>query len=79
MRIGDENCGRTTGRGYGYTARHSLAYAYWRAEHAESGGQVAVEIFGTWIEDRSRPSPLFDPNGGRMAAESGLDRVRGPG
>ena len=44
------SAGRVTSGGYGYTVGASIAYAYLPAEHAAPGTEVAVEIFGEWIE-----------------------------
>ena len=36
------------------------------AEHAEPGTEVAVEVFGEWIDGEVREEPLFDPTGARV-------------
>ena len=66
VRAGGEICGRVTSGGYGYTLGASIAYAYLPAEHAEPGTEVAVEVFGEWIDGEVRSEPLFDPNGTRV-------------
>jgi glycine cleavage system aminomethyltransferase T/glycine/D-amino acid oxidase-like deaminating enzyme len=66
VRAGGEICGRVTSGGYGYTLGASIAYAYLPAEHSEPGTEVAVEVFGEWIEGEVRREPLFDPDGARV-------------
>ena len=67
MRIGDELVGRVTSGGHGYSVERSIAYAYVPAEH-EVGTDVAVEIFGDWVEGEIAAEPLFDPCGERIRA-----------
>ena len=45
----------------------SIAYAYLPGEH-EVGTEVAVEIFGRWVEGEVASEPLFDPAGQRIRA-----------
>jgi glycine cleavage system aminomethyltransferase T/glycine/D-amino acid oxidase-like deaminating enzyme len=66
VRAGGEICGRVTSGGFGYTVGASIAYAYLPAEHAEPGTEVAVEVFGEWIDGEVRREPLFDPDGARV-------------
>ena len=66
VRAGGEICGRVTSGGYGYTLEASIAYAYLPAEHAAPGTEVAVEVFGEWIDGEVRSEPLFDPDGQRV-------------
>ena len=66
VRAGGEICGRVTSGGYGYTVGASIAYAYLPAEHAAPGTEVAVEVFGEWIDGAVRAEPLFDPEGTRV-------------
>jgi glycine cleavage system T protein len=68
VRVGDEIRGRVTTGGYGYTVERSIAYAYLPPEHSEPGTEVAVEIFGRWIEGEVAEEPLFDPKGERIRA-----------
>jgi glycine cleavage system T protein len=65
VRVGDEVVGRVTSGGFGYTVGDSIAYAYVPAEHAQPGTEVAVEIFGSWIEGRAVEEPLYDPRAER--------------
>ncbi len=58
--------GRVTSGGYGYTVGRSIAYAYLPAEHAEPGTELAVEIFGSWIEGEVVGEPLYDPRSERV-------------
>jgi 4-methylaminobutanoate oxidase (formaldehyde-forming) len=67
VRVGGELVGRVTSGGYGYTVEKSIAYAYVPAEH-EVGTEVAVEIFGEWVEGEIAAEPLFDPRGERIRA-----------
>ncbi len=67
VRVGDALVGRVTSGGYGYTVGASIAYAYLPAEH-DVGTEVAVEIFGTWVEGEVAAEPLFDPPGERIRA-----------
>ena len=48
------------------TVERSIAYAYLPAEHAEPGSEVAVEVFGEWVEGEVAAEPLFDPRGTRI-------------
>ena len=61
VRVGDAILGRVTSGGYGYTVERSIAYAYLPAEHAEPGTEVAVEIFGEWVDGEVAAEPLWDP------------------
>jgi 4-methylaminobutanoate oxidase (formaldehyde-forming) len=65
VRVGDEVVGRITSGGFGYTVGASIAYAYVPAEHSQPGTEVAVEIFGSWIEGRAVEEPLYDPRAER--------------
>jgi glycine cleavage system aminomethyltransferase T/glycine/D-amino acid oxidase-like deaminating enzyme len=67
VRIGDDLVGRVTSGGYGYSVGRSIAYAYVPAEH-DVGTEVAVEIFGEWVEGEIAAEPLFDPSGERIRA-----------
>ncbi len=67
VRIGDDLVGRVTSGGYGYSVARSIAYAYVPAEH-DVGTEVAVEIFGEWVEGEIAAEPLFDPSGERIRA-----------
>ena len=65
VRIGDELVGRVTSGGYGYTVERSIAFAYVPAQH-DIGTEVAVEIFGEWVQGVIAAEPLFDPTGERI-------------
>jgi 4-methylaminobutanoate oxidase (formaldehyde-forming) len=67
VRVGDAVVGRVTSGGYGYTVGASIAYAYLPAEH-EVGTDVAVEIFGEWIDGVVAAEPLYDPVGEKIRA-----------
>jgi 4-methylaminobutanoate oxidase (formaldehyde-forming) len=56
-----------TSGGYGYTVGASIAFAYLPAEH-DVGTEIAVEIFGAWVEGEVAAEPLFDPAGERVRA-----------
>ena len=65
VRVGDAAVGRVTSGGFGYTTGSSIAYAYLPAEH-DVQTEVAVEIFGTWVDGAVTAEPLFDPAGERV-------------
>ena len=67
VRVGDAPVGRVTSGGFGYTVGASIAYAYLPAEH-DVGTEVAVEVFGSWVEAEVAAEPLFDPQGARIRA-----------
>jgi 4-methylaminobutanoate oxidase (formaldehyde-forming) len=66
VRIGGEVVGRVTTGGYGYTVGRSIAYAYLPPAHAQPGTEVAVEVFGSWIEGAVEDEPLHDPRSERI-------------
>jgi glycine cleavage system aminomethyltransferase T len=66
VRVESEVVGRVTTGGYGYTVERSIAYAYLPTEHARAGTEVAVEIFGRWIEGQVSDEPLYDPRSERV-------------
>lgn len=66
VRVAGRIAGRVTSGGYGYTVGRSIAYAYLPAAEAEVGRDVAVEVFGEWIEGEIAAEPLFDPQGARI-------------
>jgi glycine cleavage system aminomethyltransferase T/glycine/D-amino acid oxidase-like deaminating enzyme len=68
VRIDGEIRGRVTTGGYGYTLGSSIAYAYLPPENADPETEVAVEIFGEWVEGRVAKEPLLDPKGERIRA-----------
>jgi glycine cleavage system aminomethyltransferase T len=68
VRAGGEVVGRVTSGGYGYSVGHSIAYAYLPPEQAGEGTDVAVEIFGRWVEGEVAEEPLFDRPGKRVRA-----------
>jgi glycine cleavage system aminomethyltransferase T/glycine/D-amino acid oxidase-like deaminating enzyme len=67
VRVAGSLVGRVTSGGFGYTVGASIAYAYLPSEH-EVGTEVAVEIFGTWVDGEVAAEPLFDPAGERVRA-----------
>jgi glycine cleavage system aminomethyltransferase T/glycine/D-amino acid oxidase-like deaminating enzyme len=66
VRIGDAVAGRVTSGGYGYSVDRSIAYAYLPPEHVQPGTEVAVEIFGSWIDGVVTEEPLYDPRSERV-------------
>jgi glycine cleavage system aminomethyltransferase T len=66
VRVAGEVVGRITTGGYGYTIGHSIAYAYLPTEQSQPGMELAVEIFGSWIEGVVAEEPLFDPRSERI-------------
>jgi 4-methylaminobutanoate oxidase (formaldehyde-forming) len=67
VRVGENLVGRVTSGGYGYSVGSSIAYAYLPAEH-DVGTEVAVEIFGAWVDGVVSAEPLYDPAGERIRA-----------
>ena len=67
VRVAGSPVGRVTSGGYGFTVDSSIAYAYLPAEQ-DVGTEVAVEIFGRWVEGEVASEPLFDPAGQRIRA-----------
>jgi 4-methylaminobutanoate oxidase (formaldehyde-forming) len=67
VRVGDAIVGRVTSGGYGYSVGASVAYAYLPAAH-DVGTEVAVEIFGEWVEGVVAAEPLYDPAGEKIRA-----------
>jgi glycine cleavage system aminomethyltransferase T/glycine/D-amino acid oxidase-like deaminating enzyme len=66
VRISGDVVGRVTTGGYGYTVGRSIAYAYLPPEHAQPGTELAVEIFGSWVEGVVAEEPLHDPRSERI-------------
>jgi len=66
VRVGDALVGRVTSGGYGYTVGKSIAYAYLPSGAATAGTEVAVEIFGEWVDGVVVAEPLHDPAGERI-------------
>jgi glycine cleavage system aminomethyltransferase T/glycine/D-amino acid oxidase-like deaminating enzyme len=66
VRVGGDMVGRVTTGGYGYTVERSIAYAYLPAALAAAGTEVAVEIFGRWVEGEVAAEPLLDQAGERI-------------
>ena len=67
VRVGDSVVGRVTSGGYGYTVAAAIAYAYLPTEH-DVGTEVAVEIFGEWVDGVVAAEPLYDPAGEKIRA-----------
>ena len=57
-----------TSGGYGYTVERSIAYARLPAKFARPGTEVAVEVFGEWVDATVTKEPLLDPAGERVRA-----------
>ena len=66
VRIGDEIVGRVTSGGYGYSVARSIAYAYVPPDRAQPETEVAVEIFGRWVNGEVAEEPLLDGAGERL-------------
>jgi 4-methylaminobutanoate oxidase (formaldehyde-forming) len=58
--------GRVTSGAFGYTVGRSIAYTYLPTELVRPGTEVAVEIFGDWIDGAVASEPLWDPKGERV-------------
>ena len=67
VRVGDASRRTSDERRLRLHRRRSIAYAYLPAEH-DVRTEVAVEIFGTWVEGEVAAEPLFDPAGERVRA-----------
>jgi len=65
VRIDGKVVGRVTSGGYGYTVRHSIAYAY-VPMGTPADQAVEVDIFGTWVKGQIAKEPLYDPSGARV-------------
>ena len=78
VRVEGEVCGRVTSGGYGYSVGASIAYAYLPAAHAAARhGEVAVEVFGEWIEGEVRGRAAARSGGGsgpRVRSDPNVDR-----
>ena len=59
--------GASRAAGTGTRSGASIAYAYLPTEH-DVGTEVAVEIFGEWIDGIVVDEPLYDPAGERIRA-----------
>ena len=59
VRIDGDVVGRVTTGGYGYTVERSIAYAYLPAALAVPGTELAIEIFGSWVEGEVAAEPLY--------------------
>jgi len=66
VRVAGEIVGRVTTGGYGYRIGRSIAYAYLPPDRSQPGTELAVEIFGSWIEGVVAEEPLFDPRSERI-------------
>ena len=61
--------GETTSGGWGYRVKASIALAMLRADLAEPGSKVQVEIFGDMHKATVQPDqPLWDPKNERLKA-----------
>jgi glycine cleavage system aminomethyltransferase T len=60
--------GRVTSGGYGYAVEASIALAYVPLAYTAPGTQLAVDIFGDWVDAEVRAEPLYDPGGERVRA-----------
>jgi len=65
---GDETVGLVTSGGYGHAIGKSIALAYLRADLAETGVQVEVDILGTRRRAVVAEEPLYDPTNARPRA-----------
>jgi 4-methylaminobutanoate oxidase (formaldehyde-forming) len=65
VRMDGNVVGRVTTGGFGYTVGRSIAYAYIPAS-CETGTQVEVDIFGTWVGGEVAREPLYDPTGSKI-------------
>ena len=70
---GDEQVGETTSGRYGHRVDAAIALGMVRADLAEPGTDLSVEIYGERCKATVQPDrPLFDPDNERLRAKLGL-------
>ena len=66
---GDDVVGETTSGGYGHRVQASIGLGMVKAEHAEPGTELEVEIYGERCKAVVQPDqPLWDPQNERIRA-----------
>jgi 4-methylaminobutanoate oxidase (formaldehyde-forming) len=70
VRVGDTVLGRVTSGGQGWAADASIAYCYLPVEAGKPGQRVSVGVFGSWVGATVAATPLVDPTGERIRADS---------
>ncbi|HET6214345.1 MAG TPA: FAD-dependent oxidoreductase [Micromonosporaceae bacterium] len=65
VRVRGQLCGRVTSGGFGYRVGASIAYAYLPST-VDTGSQVEVGLFGTWVGATVRAEPLYDRGNARI-------------
>jgi 4-methylaminobutanoate oxidase (formaldehyde-forming) len=68
VRAGDEIVARVTSGGIGYSVGKSIAFAYLPDGLDEVGTEVAIEVFGEWVDAEVVDDTLWDPSGERIRA-----------
>ncbi|WP_293575388.1 FAD-dependent oxidoreductase [Phaeobacter sp.] len=69
IRHGDDIVGETTSGAYGYRVNSSIALGMVRADLAEPGTELVVEIYGEACRAVVQPdAPMWDPNNDRLRA-----------
>jgi 4-methylaminobutanoate oxidase (formaldehyde-forming) len=68
VRAGDEIVARVTSGGIGYRVGKSIAFAYLPDGLDEVGTEVAIEVFGEWVDAEVVEDTLWDPTGERIRA-----------
>ncbi len=63
---GSERVGLVTSGGYGYRLKRSIALAYVRADLADPGTRLEVEVLGERCPARVAREPLYDPENARL-------------
>jgi glycine cleavage system aminomethyltransferase T len=57
---------RVPSRGYGYTVKKNIGYAYLPLHLAQEGTRLEVEVFGERVPARVVQDALYDPKGARL-------------
>lgn len=68
VRLADEVVGLATSGFWSFSLERSVALAYVRADLAEAGARLAVEVLGETVPATVRPRPIYDPENARLRA-----------
>lgn len=63
---GGKGLERVPSRGYGYTAKRNIGYAYLPVHLAQEGTRLEVEVFGERVPSQVVQDALYDPKGSRL-------------
>ena len=75
VRVGGAVVGRVTSGGFGYTVGKSIAYGYLPVDRAVVGTEVAVDIFGEWVQGGSPRTSCMTRRGSTSAPDRPLPCV----